>query len=452
MAKKNQFNKNIIYGGLGAVTIAVIFILFSPVSTPPETTGLFEIPFVPEDGDILPKVNVTTIEKCISEEEIILENGKIPSGIIICPPPEAEIIIENITEVVPIIAESITDPFQIFLEEIGFSSIDQFGLVTVVTLEDVAGNNKTFNSILPVVLLSAQKVDDKFLLENTTVQFYGVLKEKQIANINLEGTFNVFINENKIVTKKLFTSQFVSDSNNIPLNIVNVIPPPLGDRPLTYEYEFLDKNFVDGSTNTLRIIVTELKGTYQAGGQSKIIGWTGEFISYELTFSVNEAKVNIVDENGNALSVYKNDSKLIVCGSPSITSTRYVSGTYPFQCSKTKPAIGKLFDIEIFENIGNNVTGTKIGEILKTDDIACQTVEGLSRNHDYIIRINGKELVVSTPLTQHNYNVQFSISGGDPLISSRNGGSFAKGTFVGWECLQTPILQTATSNFGWKYP
>lgn len=488
---KSKNIKVIAGSGLGILAVTLLVVAFGIFDLPTNETTLTISDL--EDGDILPTgPPITTITSNSSEPITTIP--------------------QNVT-----IAET-KDPFQNFLEVIGFQSIDQFGVGTFVTLKDIQGNEKTSSSILAVPLLSLE-TPEGFFPSELNVRFFGVLKDQEAVSLNLEGTVDFLIDQQVIETKKLFQSSSIIDANQIELFVVDSIPAPFDQRVLEFNYQFDEETidptpalllqFPEGSifscpvkTNvlveeqsiiiaiaelkatklvvspdiggmftrcigdlnillselqgapitehTFRIIIKDLIGTYQAAGKDNIINWSGEFIAYELDFTIDKRLITIINEDQQVVSVLKNDGRLLVSGSSSKTTTSTVSGTFPFTCTKSTPEIGILFNVEVFENL-NNFTGIKIGEVLATNDITIQTIEGLQRNGKYIVRVQGQEFLIDTPMTQKDYSIIFSIAGGQALIRSIDGGQFRDGTFKGWECVQKNSWDAATSNFGYSY-
>lgn len=434
------------------LTVSMVIIASSLASIQIEAflsqTRADSLSVTPEIDKPLPKIPVETTLKCTPNEQFNMLTEIVDEF----PCDENNEGIKSIQEMTPQIKDTKESRFQSFLEQIGLASIDQFGVATVVTLKDIANNTKTFNSILPVILLSVGITgDDPFLLDEAEIEFFGVLKDTGSSSLNLDGTVSFIIDEQVIDTKRLFTSETVRDVNNIPLNIVDNIPPPFGDKPFIYTYDFDETEFIDGSTHFLRVVITQLTGTYVVGGETKFIDWNGTFLAYELEFIIDETMKVIIDENGDAIQVFKNDSRLLVCGTPEIDKTSTVGGREQFVCKQTFDKVGILEDVKVFENIGGNVAGKLIGEVKKTDNVECKEITGLSRSDDYIFQVGNQQFPVSTPVTQQDYNVKFSQGNGKALIRSINGGEFSSGTFVGWECVKVENWLVGTSNFGYSF-
>jgi len=513
----------VLVGALGAVAVLALVVFDVELFIEEADVDVGALEVIVNDGDILPKETVTTTTPCTPNEEIpALEEAGGILGVDIFTCDENNVGLINFTEVVSEIADTRESRFQAFLEEIGLASIDSFGVATTVTLTDIAGNEEESSSILAVPLLSFQTPEGFFPTE-LDVRFFGVIKNPQSVSLNLEGTVDFVIDQEVISTKKLFISGQIRDSNNIPLNVVDIIPPPLGDRPLLFNYQFDEETIVpteplllqfprgtiyfSGATgnvlveipelmeaiedlkgridsgilssdiignfkfslrqmeillselqgtpitsHTFRVVIKDLTGIFVAEGKQEFIDWTGEFIAYELDFEVDKRLATIIDQDNQVISVFKNDSELAVCGSPEVISKKSVnSNRQTFTCTKIVPERGILFDVKIFENIGGNITGKLIGEVLSTDQLACQTVEGLSRSEQYIIQVGNEFFPVESPLSQHIFNVKFSTGGGTALIRSIDGGQFRDGTFKGWECVQNDSYELGSSNFGYSF-
>jgi len=474
----------------------------------------------PVIGGSLPLETISTQSQCTPFEEfaILSAQGIVDAGVFPCDVDETGM--QNEETQIPVkIADTRESRLQQFLDDVGFSSIDQFGVATTVTLTDIAGNIRESSTIIGIPLLSFETVEG-FFPNELDVRFFGIIKNQQSVSLNLEGTVDFIIDQDQLIaTKKLFVSGTIRDANNIELFIVDTIPPPFADRPLKFNYQFDEETvvptaplllqFPQGSllptprgsvlveipeltaeiqafeelipqissdiqgqfkfsirqmeillselqgnpitSHTFRVIIRELLGTFVAEGRQEFIDWTGEFIAYELDFDVDKRRATIIDQDNEVVSVFKNDSRLLVCGTAERESVSRV--TYPREqfCRKIIPALGILFDVRVFENIGGNITGKLIGEVLATDQIACQEITGLSRSDEYIIEVENLFFPISTPLSQHDYNVKFATAGGKAIFRSIDGGEFRSGTFKGWECIQRPSWEIASSNFGYSF-
>lgn len=510
----------VLVGALGAVAVLALVVFDVELFIEESDIQVGALEVIVNDGDVLPKKTVTTTIPCTPNEEIpALEEAGQVLGVELFPCDDDNVGMTNSTEVVPEIADTRESRFQAFLENIGLSSIVQFGVATTVTLIDIAGTELDSSSILAVPLLSFETLEGFFPSE-LDVRFFAVIKNPESVSLNLEGTVEFFIDEKLFTTKKLFQSGSISDTNNIELFVVDSVPPPFADRPIKFNFQFdeeiiepteplllkfpqgtlfptqrgsvlveipeltakieefkkliptLSSDISSGFKFTLRqmeillselqgspitshvfrVVIKDLLGTYVAEGRQEFIDWSGQFIAYELEFDLDKRKMIIINQDNQLVNVFKNDSRLVVCGSPETTSTKSVNfNRKRFVCTKTIPERGILFDVKIFENIGGNITGRLIGEVLKTDAIECQTVEGLSRSDQYIIQIENEFFPVETPFNQHDFTVKYFTGGGTALIRSIDGGQFRDGTFVGWECVQRPISERGSSNFGYSF-
>lgn len=437
---------------LGVVAITALLVFDTELFIQESETDVSSLSVTPEIGEPLPTEPVMKTIKCTQFDEFteLEETNSIPEDAFPCDPETGDGDIEEENELPVQIKDTKESRLQTFLEQIGFASIDQFGLATVVTNSDIANNTETFNSILPVQLLSVSTPED-FLLDKSEVEFFAILKNVNFASLNLEGTVAFIIDEEVVETKRLFTSENVLDVNNIPLNVVDEIPPPFGNRPTSFTYEYDETQFKDGSSHIFRVVITQLLGTFVADGKTFFIDWTGTFLAYELTFEIDETKEVFVNDDGEAFEILKSDSRLLVSGTPDRESIHTVKYPYSATCKKIIPAVGILEDVKVFRVDSNNMTGSLVGEVLKTDNVEVQEITGLSRSDRYIFQVGDEEFLVETPLTQIDYNVKWQTSGGKAIHRSINGGEFASGTFIGWECSQKSMWTSASSNFGFSF-
>ncbi len=123
----------------------------------------------------------------------------------------------------------------LFLESI--SGTNTVGIQTTVTKFDLAGNfDDTSGSILGIPLQSFE-TSEGFVLDNIEVTFFGVTPEP-VVTLNLEGTVDFFIDGDLIETKRLWASSTAINENAIPLVVTDIIPPPLNNRPETFDFVF----------------------------------------------------------------------------------------------------------------------------------------------------------------------------------------------------------------------
>lgn len=414
-----------VVGGLALVSVTLLVLLI-PFNEGVSTQGLgddFDVVFEFEDlcDQSIPAGNETSdTSACIElEEQSVL-------------PPQ------------PIIADSNDGFVQQFLNELRLSDTKALGIETVAVKFDVAGNTQTSISILPIPLGSFEPDVEGFFVDRIQIRFFGI-SQADVTALNLEGTVEFLLDDIKVATKRLWSSESVINQNVIPLKIVNFVPPPFDDRPETFDFTFSDEGFVDGSTHVFRVIFRDISGTLNGN----VFDFSGEFIAYELVLTVDESKIIIVDEKGDLVPVLKSDSTLTVCAGGE-RQVYKITSLKPFKASqKILPAVTTPFAIKIlnsdetlidmintFTSTANNVEPSKT----TPTKYQCKAITGLQRGTDYIIHLSGigLDIPISLPLSQHNINLQFTTLCLSKCIS--DGGIKSVSTYT-----------HGVSNFGFTY-
>lgn len=366
------------------------------------------------------------------------------------------------------IAESDDGVVDSFIEGIQ-GKFEQFGIEIVSAKYNLAGQSQSYSTIFPVQLISQNVVSGDFIVDNVQVAFNAVTKDT-FSTFNLEGEVQFRLNDSVVKTKKLWTSSALANQQVVALNVVDSVPPPIENRKTTFDFTFTDEGFVSGDRPVFTVVVKSLKGTYQAGGETKTFDWQGEFVAYKLELAVDETKTTILNESGQAVSVKKNDSTLSSCSTSAWVYERYVSFNKGTSFYHRPIPASKTLDVEVIDSVG-----ASLGEIKSfTTEIAgtpqpppyghgavypnaeCKKITGLMRESSYTIHIDNKPFAITTPKEQHNYYVTWSTEGDIELVAKCtvifSTGQCVTGTFTGYDGVFHELRYTSTSNFGYPPP
>ena len=207
-----------VVGGLALTSVAILVLLI-PFDEGISTEGLgddfeFDVEFDFCDPTI--GENETQSKECIElDEQSVL-------------PPQ------------PKIADSNDSVVQQFLDTLRISDTRAIGIETVVTQYNLAGKSQTSSSVFPIPF--SLETPEGFLVDNIQVAFFGISAEDPFA-LNLQGTVDFLIDDKIVATKRLWASSSVFNQNQIPLKVVNSVPPPINDRPETFDFTFTDELF-----------------------------------------------------------------------------------------------------------------------------------------------------------------------------------------------------------------
>lgn len=166
------------------------------------------------------------------------------------------------------------------------------------------------------------------------------------------------------------------------------------------------RDWVDQSTHTYRVVITEVHAQLDSTGESKEFHWYGQNVVYELSLKVNGAKRVILGDDNKAIEIFKSDNKLVLCG-----TNIYQSGTgfNPINTVAQPPSV-TVTDLD--GNILLQASYTHVTEIVNHNAISgtsCGTFTGIPRDSDLIFKVGGSDILITTPLHQANYNVSAEL-------------------------------------------
>src|SRR3990167_11480293 len=135
-----------------------------------------------------------------------------------------------------------------------------------------------------------------------------------LQNKNLEISATVlFCLDNDCNTKKLYR-QGTLQNNKIALYVGDsFIEPPIGQRKFDYTFTFADEGmtWADQSQHSFQIILKHI--TFRNFASTEKWLFVGEDEIYNLTMTVNQQKVTILNGDGEAISIFKQDNIFSSC-------------------------------------------------------------------------------------------------------------------------------------------
>jgi len=245
------------------------------------------------------------------------------------------------------------------------------------------------------------------------------------TNVNAEGTVSFFLDDDLIDNKvRGIWASDQSGSTNIELSVCDDCDK-ISERKKAFTFTISDvgKDWIDGSDHYYRVIINEI--TVQT--ENEEFSFTGEFLAYELKVQVEGSKKVVLDDENNAINIFKTDSTLQLCG-----QIRPDNSHLPFgnRRQESVPRPVTILDSERNVIPLNRVTGTAFslgsGGIDRGDtwqfffttdtklssfssniygtNLSCgDKFTGIPRGSDLIFLVDGIDYPVTTPLSQKNY-------------------------------------------------
>ena len=356
------------------------------------------------------------------------------------------------------------------------SSSEKFGIEVQTVLFDSDLKQYPSSSVLSIPELSITD-DQGRVLDLGTIQtsFLGINSDSERGDetsFNLDGTVKFYLDDDLITTKKLYSSE-TGSSDNYKLAILDSLPPTSFDRPQAFTFTLSDEgsDWLDKSEHTYRIVVTEINAEINSNENIKKFSWSGEKIAYELKVKVDESKKVVYDYKGEAISIFKNDSTLQICGN---SIYQKENSQAPQQGLKTisPPSV-------VVRDTGGNILtsaehtatdasqGVAEGRNQKTwygissVNSCSEKTYGIPRDADIIFTVNGKDYPVHTPKSQINYHLNAflepqrlskSIGDGQTDGSLNTNDGIIKSVCAGRNNLYCAYVYTdgITSNFGFN--
>ena len=372
--------------------------------------GILIVPPIDENNDVITKTYETT--DIVSSDDVNFDQEIIDQAF------QAYSIVET-NRVFTTSDQSVVDQF---LDENSLpSSSEKFGIEVQTVLFDSDLKQYPTSNIIGIPELSITD-DQGRVLDLGTIQtsFLGInsdSKRGDETSFNLDGTVKFYLDDELITTKKLYSSE-TGSSENYKLSILESLPPTSFDnRPQAFTFTLSDEgaDWLDKSEHTYRIIVTEINAEINSNQNIKKFSWNGEKIAYELKVRVDESKKVVYDYKGEAVSIFKNDSTLQICGE---SIYQKENNKAPQQKEKTinPPSVvvrdtngNILTSAEHTSNVavaqiaeGRNV---KYWYGISTVNSCSEKTDGIPRDADIIFTVNGKDYPVHTPKSQINYHL-----------------------------------------------
>jgi len=225
---------------------------------------------------------------------------------------------------------------------------------------------------------------NKNILDLGSVQLVFDIYYKKNANVIINGDIEVYLNE-ELRGKRLLSYSGQLPANHVRLN-VDKESKLLSERTQSFTFTLADegKNWADGSVNTLKIVLKNLKSQVIANGEIQEFDYGKDIVVYNLEMTVDQAKQVSFDENNNAISIFKNDGVFQSC----VTIKEKWHGWASLSPLPT-PKI-KLYDDK----------GMLLTEIPSIIQPQCLSYNTIPRNSVIKILVDGLEYEYHTPNTK----------------------------------------------------
>ena len=373
----------------------------------------------------------------------------------------------SIVETNRVFTESNQSIVEQFLDENDLpSSSEKFGIEVQTVLFDSDQTQFASSSILSIPALELTDSEGR-LLDLGTIQtsFLGIVSDSNRGSetsFNMEGTVKFYLDDTLITTKKLYASE-QGDSRTYELSIVDNLPPSSFDRPQAFTFTLSDEGqgWEDKSEHIYRIVITDIDVEISSNKDLEKYTFNGEKIAYELKVKLDETKKVILDENNQAVSIFKNDSTIQVCG-----NSLYVKQVLqPTQTSYSKnptvevkdvDGVSLLTEISTLNPYQGGVVsdGMSCGKKHCYGTIATQScsapITGIPRDADIVIEVKRdgetKSYDIHTPKTQINYYLEHKVSESKGTACA----TMHYGKCGGQYLTVTPLFEVFSSNFGYN--
>ncbi len=206
----------------------------------------------------------------------------------------------------------------------------------------------------------------------------------------LSGKVSFYLDDDLIAQKEIWVNDN-SGFRNIELSICDDCQTDSKESSFTYDnIAEVSNNWTEGSKHYYKIIVDILNiRTLQDQ-----FFFTGEFLAYELELTNEEAKQVVINDENNAISIYKTDSSLFVCGASFSTNENGLLRTPP-----TTVIVKQLDGTVLFEAFHYHQANGNIG----TWGTTCTEYIGIPRNSELLFEVEGIDYPVTAPLPLKKY-------------------------------------------------
>lgn len=311
---------------------------------------------------------------------------------------------------------------------------------TSAVLLDSDGNPFPQSSFLGIPQLTVIDEQGNIIdLGLAQVGFFARFTEPQI-NSNIFGTVQFYL-DTDLIQEKQFFSKSTTETDLVPLGLTSRIDPFAFNQSTdpAFTFSFLGegerRNWLNNSEHYLRAVIKEISANANNNQDAKEFKFLGDFVAYQLKVVFDEQKIVYLDDDGNAIEIFKSDSKVQQCASgqklTTIVDQMVVVKTKRSPIPVT-PSI-KFFVNEIekatFQKIsGGTAPEVPASEIKKYQSIGkhtfgldkCNIFSTIERNADLKIIVDeitrcfgsdcitqeGQQFIMKTPTSQHNYNLE----------------------------------------------
>jgi hypothetical protein len=308
------------------------------------------------------------------------------------------------------------------------SSSEKFGIEVQTVLFDSDQTQYPSSSILTIPALELTDSEGRLLdLGSIQTSFLGILSDSNRGSetsLNLEGTVKFYLDDTLITTKKLYASE-QGDSRTYDLSIVDSLSSFDRSQAFTFTLSDEGQGWIDGSEHIYRVVITDIDVEINSNKDIEQYTWNGEKIAYELKVTLDESKKVLLGENNEALSIFKNDSTIQVCG---------VSKYFQFAYGKTGTIKSNNPSVVVREAVASDNYFAETGSNLSikgTDNpnLSCNkkhcygstattycsaVTSGIPRDTDIVIDVKRdgetKSYEIHTPKSQINYYVEQKAS------------------------------------------
>ena len=368
------------------------------------------------------------------------------------------------------------------------SSSEKFGIETQVALFD--SDNEVYNSsdVFGIPQLSVTDDEGRVLdLGTIQVTFEGISKQKETTT-DIWGTVEFFLDDTKVDSKYIWGSG--SNSDRLTLSLLDslsvtdniaVAPSFSAQEKKNHTFTLSDegRDWIDGSEHTYRVVITKIHANLNSDKDFKEFQWTGQHIAYELKVKVDQSKKIILNEDNEAISIFKNDSTIQIGTQSTYHTIRYVNvqGTVysnPPTVTVTD-TMGKRLLTKAdttFSSQSGSLTGSGgVGGVSKCYAKHCYgtatttsfspPIAGIPRDSDIIIKLTRdgetKSYEVHTPKSQFNYFIEHKPdkSGSGKCVAGSGSEQYKISGVTYSKCksnvfVTTPIFEVFSSNFGYN--
>lgn len=212
----------------------------------------------------------------------------------------------------------------------------------------------------------------------------------------LTGDFETRINDKTISQHQLTANGITNSAGQIPIKV---------DGQNEFIFKVDEQFYAEDSFHKLTFIVDDLVVNVGEGAEERIFEYHIPFTAYLLEFNVRSDEIVAFNEDDLAISVLKNDSTFISCGTSAGDMT-------PEVLPPSVELIANSFTFAITNpDAGKNAITNPITKEVQEDTEFCQTTPNLPRDTEITFKIGNQFFEVASPATQANYFVKCTPNG-----------------------------------------